>query len=77
MKPNETFIQWKGTDVCMDFMCECGEANHYHGYFAYVIKCGHCGNCYELGSQVTATKLKEKNDNALEPWEGIGNEDEE
>lgn len=31
------WIQWKGTDVCMDFHCECGEANHYDGYFAYQI----------------------------------------
>lgn len=69
MQPNKTFIQWKGTDVCMDFRCECGHANHYDGYFAYVIKCGHCGSLYELGTQVTATKLNKTDIVALEPIE--------
>jgi len=68
MKPNETFIQWKGTDVCMDFRCECGHANHYDGYFAYNIKCGHCGSVFELGTQVTATKV-DNNRPYLEPMQ--------
>lgn len=30
------FIQWKGTDVCMDFHCECGVHMHFDGDFAFV-----------------------------------------
>lgn len=27
------FIQWKGTDVCMDFHCECGAHCHFDGSY--------------------------------------------
>lgn len=42
------FIQWKGTDVCMDFRCECGEGGHFDGFFAYVVKCPGCGVLWEM-----------------------------
>ena len=42
------FIQWKGTDVCMDFHCECGAYCHFDGYFAYTVKCPHCGAVWEM-----------------------------
>jgi hypothetical protein len=31
------WIQWKGTDVCMDIHCECGTLSHIDGEFAYII----------------------------------------
>ncbi len=42
------FIQWKGTDVCMDFRCECGANCHFDGYFAYCVKCPHCETVWEM-----------------------------
>lgn len=42
------FIQWKGTDVCMDFCCECGANCHFDGEFAYTVKCPHCGVVWEM-----------------------------
>lgn len=42
------FIQWKGTDVCLDFYCECGEVGHFDGYFAYELKCPTCGVIWEM-----------------------------
>lgn len=50
------FIQWKGTDVCMDFYCECGEENHFDGYFAYVVKCAGCGQEWEMPAFVVPRK---------------------
>lgn len=47
-EPPLTFIQWKGTDVCLDFTCECGWGGHFDGYFAYVIKCAGCGRLWEM-----------------------------
>ena len=42
------YIQWKGTDVCLDVHCTCGaELLHYDGYFAYV---GH-RNLLDFGRQ--------------------------
>jgi len=48
------FLQWKGTDVCLDFDCRCGASGHLDGYFAYAVRCTACGTVYELGTQVIA-----------------------
>jgi hypothetical protein len=42
------FIQWKGTDVCMDFTCECGAEGHIDGYFAHVVECPSCKELWEM-----------------------------
>ena len=44
----DAFIQWKGTDACIDVYCTCGEQFHFDGYFAYELTCGACGQTYEL-----------------------------
>ena len=44
----DAFIQWKGTDSCLDVYCTCGEQFHFDGYFAYELTCGNCGQTYEL-----------------------------
>lgn len=50
------FIQWKGTDVCMDFHCECGAFCHFDGDFAYTVKCPHCSTVWEMPSTVYPRK---------------------
>ena len=44
----QAFIQWKGTDVCLDFTCTCGANRHFDGDFAYVLKCPDCGARWEM-----------------------------
>jgi len=51
------FIQWKGTDACFDFTCDCGAEAHFDGYFAYVVKCGACGQEWEMPSLLTPRKV--------------------
>lgn len=46
------FIQWKGTDVCLDFACECGWEGHLDGDFVYAIKCGGCGREWQMPTTV-------------------------
>lgn len=46
------FIQWKGTDVCMDFHCECGQHYHIDAEFAYTVKCVKCEAVWEMPSHV-------------------------
>lgn len=41
------FIQWKGTDVCLDFHCSCGQSHHIDAYFVYNIQCT-CGKIWEM-----------------------------
>ncbi len=63
LKPKASnFIQWKGTDVCMDFKCECGAHLHIDGMFGYYIKCSHCETVYKLGSSVSIEKCSETPD---------------
>lgn len=45
--PNAS-IQWKGTDVCLDFRCECGFRGHFDGEFAYHLKCEGCGRTWTM-----------------------------
>ena len=51
------FIQWKGTDVCLDFSCVCGAQGHFDGDFAYGLRCFACGAVYEMGTQVIAKRV--------------------
>lgn len=37
------FVQWKGTDICVDLHCECGYHGHFDGFFAYGLRCAECG----------------------------------
>lgn len=52
------FIQWKGTDVCMDFYCPCGEHCHLDSDFAYYVGCPKCGAVYEMGTQVIVKRVE-------------------
>ena len=54
------FIQWKGTNVCMDFHCECGAHCHFDGDFAYAVKCPHCEVVWEMPCFLTPRKADER-----------------
>ena len=51
------FIQWKGTDVCLDFTCACGATGHLDTDFAYFVECPSCGAVYEMGTQVIVKRI--------------------
>lgn len=58
-----TFIQWKGTDLCMDFYCpECDEHSHFDGFFAYAIQCPSCMTFFEMPTDVPVKKLNARPD---------------
>ena len=40
------YLQWKGTNVCMDGICICGQQGHLHGDFVYFLRCPACGRVY-------------------------------
>jgi hypothetical protein len=41
--PPQVFVQWKNTEVCLDFRCPCGYEGHFDGMFAYGLRCARCG----------------------------------
>ena len=46
------WIQWKGTDVCIDIHCSCGGHSHYDGEFMYLVKCPYCGKIWEPNGHI-------------------------
>ena len=46
------WIQWKGTDVCADIHCSCGELSHFDGDFMYFIRCPYCQKVWEVGTHI-------------------------
>lgn len=58
VKRTHAFIQWKGTDVCMDFHCDCGAWHHIDAYFVYVVQCT-CGQLWEMPHTVMPLKIEQ------------------
>jgi hypothetical protein len=54
------WIQWKGTDVCIDLHCVCGHHGHFDGDFFYHFKCPQCGAKYTVGCNVKLIPLTEE-----------------
>lgn len=46
------WIQWKGTEVCMDVHCRCGHHGHVDAEFAYFYKCPKCHITFCVGQTV-------------------------
>jgi hypothetical protein len=53
------WIQWKGTDVCIDIYCECGDHGHVDDEFFYHYQCHACGRRYEVGCNVALIPLRD------------------
>ncbi len=55
--PSHGWIQWKGTNVCIDLCCECGHNGHVDGEFFYFYECSACGRKYAIGQTVKLIPL--------------------
>ncbi len=53
------WIQWKGTNVCIDIHCECGELSHYDGEFMYVIQCPACNRKYFANGNIELIEIED------------------
>ena len=51
------WIQWKGTDVCIDLHCSCGYHGHIDGDFLYFYECPKCHAKYALASHIKLIPL--------------------
>lgn len=52
------FIQWKGTEACVDYTCECGETFHEDGDFLYEVTCPSCGSRYICSPFIELIQVK-------------------
>ena len=55
--PPSAWIQWQGTQVCMDIQCACGRMSHVDAEFCFHVKCPSCGATYECDPHITLHKL--------------------
>ena len=60
------WIQWKGTDVCMDFHCSCGHHGHVDAEFAYFVRCSACKKLWASGQNIRLHELSEDETKAVE-----------
>ena len=60
------WIQWKGTDVCVDLHCKCGHHGHYDGDFLYFYQCPACGTKYAVGQNIKLIPLTAEQEKYVE-----------
>jgi hypothetical protein len=59
------WVQWKGTDVCMDVYCKCGYHSHIDAEFAYHVKCPSCGTVNMCNGHIEMIELEEEPENCV------------
>jgi hypothetical protein len=59
------WIQWKGTDVCMDIQCKCGYMSHVDAEFAYNVKCPECGTVYMCNGHIELIEIEQEPDDCV------------
>jgi len=57
------WVQWKGTDVCMDVYCKCGVRSHIDCCFVYSVKCPACGTSYVCNGHIEFIEVEQEPDN--------------
>jgi hypothetical protein len=55
--PSHGWIQWKGTNVCMDIYCSCGHHSHVDTEFLYNFRCAKCKQAFAVGAHVRLIPL--------------------
>jgi hypothetical protein len=51
------WVQWKGTNVCMDTHCTCGHHGHVDAEFFYHYCCPACGRKFAVGQVVKLIEM--------------------
>lgn len=54
------YLQWKGTNACIDLYCSCGAHVHFDGYFLYQWTCQKCGSNYLMPSNIELIPLNDE-----------------
>lgn len=70
MSTSTARLQWKGTDACVDFTCQCGFEGHIDGYFLYYLKCPECQKVWRMDPSISLTEERSPHIDPIEvPWE--------
>lgn len=69
------WIQWKGTDVCVDLDCVCGHSAHLDGEFLYFYQCSNCKRKYGLSGYIRLIEIPDSIDTGELTFHGETEED--
>ncbi|HUV65936.1 MAG TPA: hypothetical protein VMW24_18725 [Sedimentisphaerales bacterium] len=61
-KDPSAWVQWKGTNVCADVNCSCGNSWHIDGDFYYFVQCPECQRVYEMNGNIELIELTDERD---------------
>lgn len=53
------WVQWKGTDACMDIKCKCGHLSHVDSEFLYHVQCPKCKTIYMCNGHIELIEITE------------------
>jgi hypothetical protein len=51
------WIQWKGTEVCIDLHCVCGFDGHLDDSFLYRVHCPRCDRQFLVGQNIKLIEM--------------------
>ena len=69
LRGGPVFLQWKGTNACLDLTCiQCNKHSHYDGFFATLVQCPYCQAVHHL-SHFPNTHLANEED--LQKWDTV------
>ena len=58
-------VQWKGTQVCMDIYCVCGESSHIDSDFVYNVICPYCKRIYFCNGHIELIEIEQMPDGCV------------
>jgi hypothetical protein len=61
------WIQWKGTNVCMDIHCSCGHHSHVDLDFLYFFRCPNCKKTFAVGQTVRLYEMDPSHPKSSDP----------
>jgi hypothetical protein len=63
-------LSLKGTDLCMQEECTCGESSHVDGMFVWTWRCD-CGKQYAVGQRIALIELTPEEGKAFDVAYGV------
>lgn len=69
----DTFVQWQGTALCMDFTCVCGMTAHLDESLVFAVTCLNCGARWRLAPLLMVRRARPGED-VSEPGCTIGDD---
>lgn len=61
----KAWIQWKASEVFVDFSCKCGYGNCFNATFFYSVQCPDCKTIYHVNPNIELIEVKHHDGGSL------------